>query len=469
MSVRRARTTALPRLPYDYPPERDADEDAEADRHQPSERVLVVLDLRVRLDVELRGIDHALRVAGHAVAPRETAVTVLRELYTGAPNHARRGLPAIVARYHLNPDARGCRAPTSLLEAGERRLARDFFRSAAGRSTPLRHLMHLAASIGLGDLLLKDETERLGLNAFKILGVSFAIERLLADGRLPSNGTVTCATAGNHGRAVARAARARGLEARIYVPAVTEATRRAAIASEGADVIVVPGSYEAAVRQAADDARRHGWLVVADTSWPGYEEIPRWIMTGYTRLLDEAARQWRPLPPPEIVLVQAGVGGLAAAVASWLVDRYGADRPFVIVCEPESAACALESARAGRPVSVGGPGATAMAGLRCAEISPMVWPVLATAVDGFIAVADTEVEVAMRRLADPVASDPAVTAGASGACGVAALLALATDADLGPLRDASRLAPSSRALVICTEGPTDPAHFERVVGHAARR
>lgn len=374
-----------------------------------------------------------------------------------------------MARFHLNPEARVDRVPVSLLEPHERQRAQEFFEhTAGGRETPLHHLSHLAAHLGLADILLKDETDRFGLPAFKILGVSFAMERLLAEGRLHRGGVVACATAGNHGLAVARAARLHGLEARVYVPEVTELARRAAIERQGATVIVVPGRYETAVQQAADEARRRGWVVVADTSWSGYEEIPRWIMTGYTWLLDEAERQWQPEPPPDLVLVPAGVGGLAASVASWLTERDSGTRPYLIVCEPVAAACVLESLRARRPVRVEGPLATAMAGLRCAEISPMTWRTLATVVDGCVAVTDAEVEEAMRRLASPLGPDPAIAAGASGACSLAALVAVATDPGLAPVRAASRLTPSSRALVVCTEGPTDPEHYAQVVRNAPR-
>jgi diaminopropionate ammonia-lyase len=164
------------------------------------------------------------------------------------------------------------------------------------------------------------------------------------------------------------------LGAKVYVAAATSATRIEAIEKEGAEVIAVDGNYDDAVKQAAREAKLHGWQVISDTSWPEYEEIPRWIMLGYTRLMTEAETQWLPEPPPDAVIVQAGVGGLACAVVSWLCQRYGTKRPFVIVCEPASAACFLESSRAGKPVTLNGPFNTIMAGLRCGEVSPMAWP-----------------------------------------------------------------------------------------------
>jgi diaminopropionate ammonia-lyase len=327
--------------------------------------------------------------------------------------------------------------------------------------TPVRALDGLAAATGLGSILVKDESLRFGLPAFKILGVTYAVDRLIREGGALS-GTLVCATAGNHGRAVARVARLRHLRARVYVPAATVPARCDAIAGEGAVVVRIDGPYEAAVEQAAEDALREGWTVVSDTSWPGYETIPRWIMAGYTRLLTEASGQWGP-SPPDVVVVQAGVGGLAGAVANWCADTLD-PHPYVIVAEPASAACALASARAGRPVRLEGALETAMAGLRCGEVSPVVWPSLASTVQAFVAVEDGRAEDAMRLLARPLGNDPPVAAGASGACGLAALLAVAHEARLRPVREAVRLGTQSRTFVIITEGVTDPDHYARVLG-----
>lgn len=362
----------------------------------------------------------------------------------------------------LNPAARAS-TPPALFEADDYDAARAFFESPSEAApTPLHHLRQLAGAIGVRDVLLKDETKRLGLNAFKILGVSYALHQLIDQRRLGPNDVVVSATSGNHGRALAAAARRAGVQARIYVPLVTEASRREAITEEGATLVVVDGTYEDAIREAAREAETYGWTVVSDTSWLGYEQIPRWIMLGYTAILAEASRQWD--EAPDVVFVQAGVGGLACAVAGWLAHRFGAARPFVIACEPTATACAMESVRAGRPVVVGGSLRTVMAGLRCAEISPIVWPVLAGTIDAFVAIDDETTEAAMRRLATPLGDDPRISAGASGACGIAALLATMAEPGLAALREACCLSPTSRVLAICTEGPTDPAHYRRVVG-----
>ena len=360
-------------------------------------------------------------------------------------------------RYFLNPKARASHPPQLFGD-------RDFEEiNVQAPTTPLRRLTRLASANGILDILLKDESERWGLNAFKILGVAYAVERLLKEERLSKGSVVVCATEGNHGRAVARVAQRNGLQARVYMSRQAVAARVNAIEQEGAKVVIVEGNYDDAVRQSAIDAERNGWTIVSDTAWPGYEEIPRWIMAGYMRLLDEARSQWSPDAPPDVVFVQAGVGGLTCAVVSWLCHSYGSQRPFTIVCEPTSAACHLESARAGAPVSLPGPFDTIMAGLRAGEVSSIAWPTIGAA-DAFVAIDDDICIEAVRALARPTSDDPIVVAGPSGACGLGALLAILRDPSLRPLREAAGLNAQSRVLVINTEGATDPELHERIVG-----
>ena len=265
----------------------------------------------------------------------------------------------------------------------------------------------LAESLGVGALWLKDETARFGLPAFKSLGVEFAVHRLAERGELAGVTTLVCASAGNHGRAVARAARSAGLAATIFLDADVAPARVAAIAAEGADVVRVGGSYDDAVRDAAAHAAATGGLVVSDTSWDGYDRIPRDIMLGYTRLMDEAAAAWAGHGPPDVMLVQAGVGGLLAAVASWSAWTFGPERPRLVAVEPTLAACVQASARAGRPTTIDGPLTTVMAGLRCGEVSPLAFEAVAPLVDGYLAVDDDWTRHAMRRLARPEGDRPA--------------------------------------------------------------
>ena len=198
---------------------------------------------------------------------------------------------------------------------------REFYAGLPGKSpTPLRRLPRLAADLGVGELLIKDESARFGLPAFKIAGARYAIGKLVTRyGKRLRH--LACATAGNHGRAVAHAAGDLGLEAHVYVPFGTSPARIAALRLAGAHVVITSTGYDETVRLMADDASKSGWMIVSDTAWDAYEEIPRWIMAGYTQILDEAASDWG-ATPPDVVIVQAGVGSLAGAVAGWLVATF---------------------------------------------------------------------------------------------------------------------------------------------------
>ncbi len=364
---------------------------------------------------------------------------------------------SINPRKGTNSNCRG------LFGDAEYRSVKHFFRSLADyRPTPLLHLRALASRLGIADILVKDESSRLGLNSFKILGVSYAVRRLLDAGSIEKDSVLVCSSEGNHGRAVARVAAENGLVARIYVARDTSPARIEAIEKDGGQVTVVEGTYDDATDLAVRDAARYGWKIISDTSWVGYEEIPRLIMAGYTILFDEIENQLLPERYPDGVLIQAGVGGLACAAVSWLCHRFGARHPFTIVCEPAGAACLLESVRAGELMSVPGPYTTIMAGLRCGKASPIAWPVISEAVDAFVSIDDAQCVSAMRALSDPSNDDPVVKAGAAGSCGLAALFAIQRDPNLFSVRHALGLNARSRVLVINTEGATDPELYARI-------
>jgi len=320
--------------------------------------------------------------------------------------------------------------------------------------TPARALPGLAAALGVAALAAKDESARFGLNAFKLLGARFAIETLLATGELRRGATVACASEGNHGRAVARAAREAGCAARVYMAHDAAPARAAAIAGEGAEVIRVDGSYDDAVRILQTDAARHDFMIISDTAWPGYERIPFLIMLGYTHLLDEVDDHF------DAVFVQGGVGGLLCAMASWCAfHRPGCK---VVGVEPTSAACLKASAEAGRPVAVTGALNTSMAGLRNREVSPPAFMSLLPNVDLFMAIDDVWAHEAMRALAHPVDGDPVIAAGASGAAALGGAIALCRDPSMTAFRQHLGLDSTSRVLAIVSEGVTDPDVWARV-------
>jgi diaminopropionate ammonia-lyase len=347
-----------------------------------------------------------------------------------------------------------------LFSADEYRQVRAYYEARPDlEPTPLRVMPALARVLGVGQVMVKDEGGRFGLNAFKLLGARFAIDTLRAEGALRPGHTVVCASEGNHGRAVARAAREAGCQARVYMAADAAPARVDAIAGEGATVIRVDGSYDDAVRMLAADAAAHGWTIVSDTSWEGYERIPRLIMLGYTRMMDEVAE------PFDVVFVQGGVGGLLCGVASWCAWQAGR-HPVVVSVEPTTAACLQASARAGRPTAVSGPLATTMAGLRNREVSPLAFESVRTTVDAYLAIDDHWSHEAMWTLAHPDGGDPPVAAGASGAAALGGLLAVCRDPGMRTVRDRLRLGPASRVLVLVSEGVTDPSLWTAITSRA---
>lgn len=355
-------------------------------------------------------------------------------------------------------------------------------RSLPGYSpTPLRSLTGLAAELGLGEVFVKDESPRFGIDAFKGLGASFAVYSVLAARWREQRGedldvalfrtaevrdtlgamTFTAATDGNHGRAVAWTARMLGQEAVIFMPDDTAAARIAAIEAEGAGVRLVAGTFDDCVTACAEAAAAQDWQVIADTAYPGYMTIPGAIMTGYSTIFTELADQ---LPDaPDVVFLPAGVGGLAAAGVASYVQTLGVERPRFVCVEPDESACFLESVAAGtgRPIATSGNQQSLMAGLNCGLPSLLAWPILRDAVDVFLAIEDHWAEDAMRRY-----HRHGVVAGESGAAALAGLLALLGHGDLAGAREALGLGSRSRVLVINTEGATDPESYRRIVGEA---
>ncbi len=337
--------------------------------------------------------------------------------------------------------------------------------------TPLRRLSGLA---DVGEVWIKDESGRFGLGSFKALGGAYAVANLLtavlsrrgvalsaspedlAEGRYADatrTVTVTCATDGNHGRSVAWGAARFHCRCVIFVHETVSPGRVDAMARFGAEVIRVPGNYDDAVRAADRQAREHGWLVVSDTSYPGYTEVPRDVMQGYRLMADEAADQW-PGAPPTHVFIQAGVGGAAAALSVQMRLRFE-PAPLLIVVEPDHAACLLASAKAGTPTAVHGSLQTIMAGLACGEASLLAWQELERTAYAFMAIPDAAAVRALRHLAAI-----GIPIGESGVAGMAGLVLAAADPST---RKLLKLHSDSRVLLFGTEGVTDPAVYKKIV------
>ncbi|MGZ5021612.1 MAG: diaminopropionate ammonia-lyase [Chthoniobacterales bacterium] len=372
-------------------------------------------------------------------------------------------------KFFLNRNV--CRSAQPLVRQNERAPLAFHQRLPGYAPTPLINSPELARRLGVGQVLLKNESSRLGLPAFKVLGASWAVYRALearAGQALEPWATIaelreriaplrplTLATAtdGNHGRAVAHVAALFGFAARIFVPAGTAQARIDGIASEGAQVEIVNGTYDDAVARAAREASER-CLIISDTSWPGYEEIPRWVEEGYSTIMweieDELVRRnWK---NPDLVAVQFGVGALAVAVVRYFPNSK------ILSVEPLPAACALASAQAGKIVDVPGPHDSIMAGLNCGRVSLVAWPIISTGIDAFIAISDERAREAMKALAHA-----GVTAGETGASGLAGLLELLTGENHEQHRAALKIDHNSRVLVFITEGATDPESYAQIV------
>jgi len=344
--------------------------------------------------------------------------------------------------------------------------------------TPLVEAPQLARQMGVGNIWIKDETRRFDMPSFKILGTSWAVYRALLS-RMGTKVeswetfddlarifaplrplTLVAATDGNHGRAVAHMAALLGFHSHIFVPCGMAESRINAIKNEGAKVTTVNGTYDEAVRQSAlEQDDRH--VVISDTSWPGCEEIPTWVIKGYATIFQEIdeqlARQFQ--PGPDLVLVQIGVGALAAAVVQHYRDTDGVSSPKIVGVEPTTAACMLASMKANQIVTLTTPPRTIMAGLNCDTPSLIAWPIVSKGVDLFISIEDEWACQGMRRFATL-----GLVSGETGAAGIGGLLALLHDPTLSAARASLGIDNSTRILVICTEGATDPVAYEQIVG-----
>jgi diaminopropionate ammonia-lyase len=361
---------------------------------------------------------------------------------------------------------------------------RDFHRAISGyQPTPLVALPRLAELLGISNIWVKDESFRFGLNAFKVLGASYALCRSLeaklqcgrialgADNRQPSSlreqlSEITCVTAtdGNHGRAVAWGAEQIGCRSVVFMPAGSSPVRLENIRRHGADASIIDGNYDDAVRLAADLADRNGWLLVQDTARPDYTQIPEQIMQGYLTMFDEAFEQIGDLAPTH-VFIQCGVGSLAASLQAFLVERYGADRPLLICVEPTRAACFYRSVAAGDGSAhvVTGRLDTIMAGLACGEPSSLAWNILRDYGDLFVVCPDRVTVRGMRVLGNPLPGDRQIISGESGAVTLGLVYETAAETANRPLQEHLDLNRSSRILLFSTEGDTDPQMYRSIV------
>ena len=364
---------------------------------------------------------------------------------------------------------------------------RRFHESLAGYEiTPLLRLPALAKKLGVKEICVKDESGRFSLNAFKGLGGSYAMFRILCEkcGLDPGSATlqelsaganreqiaqmefVTC-TDGNHGRGVSWAAGLFGCRAHVLMPAGTRPVRAEAIRRAGpAEVLVTDLSYDDTVLLAKEMSEKRGWILIQDTAWEGYEKIPTWIIQGYLTLASEATEQMEGLSlRPTHVFLQAGVGAMAGGVLGYLTDFYGERKPLAVVVEPEGANCIFASAETGDGAAhtVAGAAQTMMAGLNCGTPCKVTWPILRDHAEFYASCGDAVAARGMRAYASGLDGDPVIISGESGAAPLGALMDILTEKELAELRAAMQLSPDSVVLLINTEGDTDPLNYRRVV------
>ncbi|ELI8127107.1 diaminopropionate ammonia-lyase [Yersinia enterocolitica] len=367
--------------------------------------------------------------------------------------------------------------------------ARRFHAQIPGYTeTPLIALDALASRLGVKAIYVKDESKRFGLNAFKVLGGSYALGKLLADKlgvnitdinfstvaeQLPEPLTFTTATAGNHGTGVAWAAREMGQRAVVFMPKGSAQASVDRIKGLGAECIVTSCNYDDTVRLASATADDKGWTLVQDTAWEGYEQIPTWISQGYTTMALEAAGQLqaRGVDFPSHIMLQAGVGAMAGGVLGYFADLYGAERFCSIISEPDAADClsrSITSAKGAR-VAVGGSLNSIMAGLACGEVNPVTWAILRDCGNAFASVSDDISATGMRLLGNPLPGDSQIVSGESGAISAGLLYLLATSSSEVVREIKERLGITSDAviLIFSTEGDTNSERYRKIVWEGA--
>jgi len=363
---------------------------------------------------------------------------------------------------------------------------RTFHRQIDGYApTPLAALPRLAELLGVKAVLVKDESHRFGLNAFKVLGGSYALGKLLAEylnvdiheidlktvaAKLDKPMVFVTATAGNHGTGVAWAAREMGQKAVVYMPKGSSELSAERIRGLGAECVITDVNYDDTVRLASQQADHHGWMLVQDTAWEGYEKIPTWIAQGYMTMADEAIEQAGAMgQTPSHVILQAGVGSMAGGVLGYLADKLDPKTFTSIVVEPAEADCVFRSGTSanGEMVNVTGDLHTVMAGLACGEPSTVTWPILKDCSTFFASVDDSVTATGMRVLGNPLHGDPRVISGESGAVSLGLLYKVCRDGSQEALRQQLGLDAESVVMIFSTEGDTNPVRYRSIVWDAA--
>lgn len=351
------------------------------------------------------------------------------------------------------------------------------------QETPLVCLEQLAKTYGVKSIYIKDESFRFGQNAFKVLGGSYAIAKYIAEKlklnikdltyeKLTSSevretlGDVTFITAtdGNHGRGIAWTANRLRQKCVVYMPKGTAQERLRNIQNLGAEAYIMECNYDDCVRLASEHAEKNGWVLVQDTAFEGYEEIPLWIMQGYMTMMEEAVRQIGDIVPTHVFL-QAGVGAMAGSMTAYLASHYGKNKPVIAIVEADQADCILRTAKAndGKLHNVTGDLNTIMAGLACGEPCSIGWDIMKQYADYFVSIPDYAAAQGMRILSSPIKDDTRIVSGESGAAGFGFAMELLRNERLADLKNEMGINEDSVILCISTEGDTDQENYRKIV------
>ena len=321
--------------------------------------------------------------------------------------------------------------------------------------TPLENLNHLASELQLKNIFYKDESKRFNLKSFKALGGAYAVEKVSQNKK---NITVSTATAGNHGRSVAWGAKRLGLKCKIFISEFVSESRAEAMRGFGAEVFRVKGNYDNSLQECIKQSKLNDWQIVQDVAWKNYMQVPKYTMAGYSVMMKEIAEQINNEKISHIIL-QAGVGGMAGAMVAGIA-RYLDNIPTIIVVEPDSAACVMESIKTGKIEKIDIKRESLMGGMSCGEVSLVPWEILKNSVKHCISLPDDDIAKTMKLLGNASFSEESIIAGENAAPGVISLIASCEDETI---KTKIELNDNSNVLIFGCEGDTDQEMYQKLV------
>ncbi len=321
--------------------------------------------------------------------------------------------------------------------------------------TPLISLNKLNEKLKLNKIFYKDESKRFHLKSFKALGGAYAVEKIIKGN---DKTVISTATAGNHGRSVAWGSQKNGLKCKIFISEFVSESRAEVMRNFGADVIRVKGNYEDSLNECIKQSNQNNWQIVQDVAWEDYKLVPKLTMAGYSVMMKEISEQIKNEKISHVIL-QAGVGGMAAAMVAGIA-RYLNYIPQIIIVEPDSAACVLESIRTGKIEKISIEKESIMGGMSCGEVSLVPWEILKNSVHFCVTVSDDYISKTVKYLANKEFSDEKIIGGECSTPGIASLVGLSND---HKIRKKIVLNESSNVLLFGCEGDADEELYQKLL------